>query len=202
MVKTPHTVLAKKPLFSSRLLLNLFIEFGPLLLFFVVFEFLSFLAATLVLVVIVAVTFALSILIEKRIAVFPLFASGSILVFGVATLFFKNPTYIIFKDTLFYGIFCVIITYELWQGRLVLKKLFISIFDITDRGWKIVSMRWAVFMFLLAGSNQLALLFLSTTAWVYYKMGTLAALILFSLWQFVLSKNERLPTANAWGMRI
>lgn len=194
--------LKKEKIFSTRLALNLFIEFGPLLLFFVVFEFLSFLAATLVLVVVVAITFGLSIWLEKRIAIFPLFASGSILLFGGATLFLKNPNYIIFKDTLFYGVFCVLISYELIRGRLLLKKLFISIFDITDRGWKIVSLRWAVFMFLLASSNQFALLYLTPEAWVYYKMGTLVALIIFSFWQFILSRKERLPTANPWGMRV
>lgn len=188
--------------FSTKLLLNLFIEFGPLLIFFVAFEFFSFLTATLILVCVVTATFAISLYREKRIALFPLFASGSIIVFGAATLFFKNPNYIIFKDTLFYGIFFALITGELLHGRLILKKLFNSIFSITDRGWKIVSIRWAVFMFLLASSNQLALVYLTSDEWVYYKMLTLIALLAFSVWQFFLSRSERLSDANAWGMRV
>ena len=78
---------AKK--FSSRLALNIFIEFGPIILFFVVFSFFDFIIASLSMVFIVIITFLISVVIEKRIAIFPLFASGSIIVFwgGDSTFF-------------------------------------------------------------------------------------------------------------------
>ncbi len=129
----------KIPLLTRRLALNLFIEFGPILAFFVAFNFFDFIRATVVLVVVVVVAFLASIFIEKRVAIFSLFASGSILVFGLATVFLHNPDYIIFKDTLFWGIFGMII-----------------------------------------GG--------------YYLRGTLM--------QFMLSRRERNPGANAWGMRV
>jgi intracellular septation protein len=143
---------------SRRLALNLFIEFGPILAFFVAFNFFNFIKATLVLVCVVAVAFVLSIIIEKRIAMFSLCASGSILVFGLATIFFDDPVYIIFKDTLFWGLFGAVIIFFYAKRVLILKRLFISIFDITDRGWRIVSIRWTVFACLLAVSNQIALM--------------------------------------------
>ncbi|MBP6866510.1 MAG: septation protein IspZ [Candidatus Pacebacteria bacterium] len=193
----------KTPQFlSRRLLLNLFIEFGPILAFFVAFNFFDFIRATIVLVCVVIVAFLLSVFIEKRVAVFSLFASGSILTFGLATVLLENPDYIIFKDTLFWGIFGLIIGGYYVRGNFILKKWFISIFDITDRGWRVVSLRWAIFAFMLAISNQFALVYLTPAGWVYYKMCTLGVLLAFSVWQFVLSRKERNPSANAWGMRI
>ncbi len=192
----------KIPFLTRRLALNLFIEFGPILSFFVAFNFFDFIRATAVLVAVVAVAFLASIIIEKRVAVFSLFASGSILVFGLATVFLHNPDYIIFKDTLFWGIFGMIIGGYYMRGTLILKKWFITIFDITERGWKIVSLRWTVFAFMLAVSNQLALMYMTPAGWVYYKMSTLVALLVFSAWQFMLSRRERNPGANAWGMRV
>ena len=192
----------KIPFFTRRLALNLFIEFGPILAFFVAFNFFDFIRATIVLVGLVAVTFLLSICIEKRVAFFSLFASGSILVFGLATVFLNNPDYIIFKDTLFWGIFGIIIGGYYLRGTLLLKKWFITIFDITERGWRIVSLRWVVFALMLAVSNQIALMYFTPKEWVYYKMCTLLALVLFSLWQFALSRKERNGEANPWGMRV
>lgn len=188
--------------FSSKLAINLFIEFGPIILFFVVFNFFDFIIATLALVVIVIITFLLSIIIEKRVAIFPLFASGSIILFGGATILFDNPTYLIFKDTFFWGIFGFIILGYYMKNILILKKLFINIFDITDKGWRIVSLRWVVFAFMLSVSNQIALLYFTPKQWVMYKMMTLVALVIFSIWQFFLSKAERNPSANPWGMRL
>ncbi len=191
---------AKK--FSSRLALNLFIEFGPIILFFVVFSFFDFIIASLSMVVIVIITFIISVVIEKRIAIFPLFASGSIIVFGGATVLFSNPTYLIFKDTLFWGIFGLIILIYYMNNILILKKLFINIFDITEKGWRVVSIRWIVFAFILSISNQIALIHFTPDQWVIYKMCTLVALVLFSMLQFSSSRKHRNPTANPWGMKV
>jgi len=188
--------------FSSRLALNLFIEFGPIILFFIIFNLFDFITATIALVGIVFIAFLLSIYIEGRVALFSLFASGSIILFGGATVFLSNPTYLIFKDTLFWGIFGFIILGYYLKDVLILKKLFISIFDITDKGWKIVTVRWMVFAFLLAISNQIALWYFTPGQWVNYKMITLVALVLFSIWQFLLSRKERNVNASPWGMKL
>jgi intracellular septation protein len=202
MLTTENTEQARIKNFSVKLALNLFIEFGPLILFFIVFNVFDFITATIVLVGIVFVAFLLSIYLEGRIAVFSLCASGSIIIFGGATILFSNPTFLIFKDTLFWGIFGLIILVYYLRGVFILKKLFISIFDITDKGWKVVTIRWMVFAFMLAFSNQLALWYFTPAQWVIYKMITLIAFVLFSMWQFNLSRTERNMHASSWGMRL
>ena len=115
---------------------------------------------------------------------------------------FSNPTYLIFKDTLFWGIFGLIILIYYMNNILILKKLFINIFDITEKGWRVVSIRWIVFAFMLSISNQIALIYFTPDQWVIYKMCTLVALVLFSMLQFSSSRKHRNPTANPWGMKV
>lgn len=192
----------KPHVFSVGLALNLFIEFGPIVLFFIVFNFFNFILATLTLVIVVAITFCISFFIEKRIAVFPLFASGTIIVFGLATVVFDDPVYIIFKDTLFWGLSGLLLLGYHLRGILILKKLFIHIFDISDDAWRTITLRWAMFALLIAISNQIALMYFNPTQWVYYKMLTLIAFVPFMAWQFITSRKYKNPTANPWGMRV
>jgi intracellular septation protein len=87
-------------------------------------------------------------------------------------------------------------------GKIILKSMFASIFAITDRGWKIVSYRWGIFMLLIAISNEFARVLFSADTWVTYKFIVLIILMIFSVWQFFLSRKERLPEASPWGLRI
>ncbi len=186
-----------------ELLFNLVVEFGPLVLFLVMFEFFNFQVATIILVVTTFVVMISGYIVQKRIALFPLFASGSVVVFGLATIFLKDANFIIIKDSLFYGIFGSIIIISLLMNRLVLKDLFYKLFAISDRGWKIVSWRWGIFMILLAVSNEIFRIGFSEEIWVRYKTYALLVLIIFSGYQMLLSRRERtLGKSNAWGFRI
>lgn len=187
---------------SPRTIAAILIEFGPLVLFFITFEVFSFMTSVVILVVAVTVALAASIRLYRKVSVFPLVASASVIVFGLLTVVLHNPQYIIFKDTLYFGIFGLAVLVPALMGKLVLKSMFASIFAITDRGWRIVSYRWGTFMVLIAVSNEFARAWLTADAWVTYKFVVLAILIVFSVWQFFLSRRERLPDASPWGLRL
>lgn len=80
--------------------------------------------------------------------------------------------------------------------------MFGQIFDITDKGWFIVSMNWGFFMALIAISNEIARILLSAPEWVTYKFIVLIILIIFGGAQFLISRYYRNPTANSWGLKI
>jgi intracellular septation protein len=194
---------SKKPNELLGLSLNLVIEFGPLVLFLVMFEFFNFMVATLILVITTIAVMVFGYFFQKRIALFPIFASGSVVVFGGATLIFDNANFIIVKDSLFYGIFGLAIVGGLLFNHLVLKKLFFRLFAISDRGWRMISWRWGVFMILLAISNEIFRIGFSEEIWIRYKTYALFALIIFSGFQLLLSRKERLlAKSNAWGFRV
>ena len=187
---------------SPRTIAAILIEFGPLVLFFLTFEVFSFMTSVIILVVAVTIALAASVRLYRKLSVFPLIASGSVIVFGLLTIVLHNPEYIIFKDTLYFGIFGLAILIPAMAGKLVLKSMFSSIFAITDRGWKIVSYRWGIFMVLIAVSNEFARAWLSADDWVTYKFIVLIILLIFSGAQFFLSRRERLPDASPWGLHL
>ena len=178
---------------------NLAIEFGPIVLFFVIFQVFGFMTSVIILVVAMALSLIASIVIQKRVAVFPIVSSGSVIIFGLLTIFLKNPDFIIIKDTLYFGIFGLCILVTLLQKKLLLKNMFQSIFAISDKAWKIVSWRWTAVMLVIAGSNEFARIFFSPSGWVHYKFFVLIGIFIFSAFQFLLTRRERLDHATKWG---
>ncbi len=190
------------PAIPAKTLASIAIEFGPLILFFITFEIFNFMTSVAILIGTMIFALIASIKIYGKIAFFPLIASGSVIVFGILTIVLDNPFFIIFKDTLYFGIFALGILIPLLFKQLVLKKMFGQIFDITDKGWLIVSMNWGFFMALIAISNEIARMSLSAQEWVTYKFIVLIILIIFGAAQFLVSRYYRNPTANSWGLKI
>jgi len=191
------------PAVVSKPLVNFIIEFGPIVIFFITFEIFSFMVSVGTLIITVIFSFVASIVVQKRLALFPLISSASVIIFGLLTLFLRNPDFIIFKDTLYFGFFGFGIVTSLLGKRLVLKQLFGELFAITDKTWRTISWRWGIFMLLLALSNEFARLYFSPTEWVRYKFIVLVIAFMFSTFQFITSSKGRIINeSNRLGFRI
>lgn len=186
----------------KKLFLNLFIEFGPIIGFLIASELTTFIRATTIFVVLTLVALALGFVERRGIAWFPLIVAIIVVTFGLLTIFFHNPFFIIIKDTLYNGIFAVVLFIGLYYRKLFLKILFGGMFAMTDEGWRILTIRWATMFVLLAITNEIARFYLSEYGWVNYKFSVTLITVIFSLYQFRLSKKERLPESTAWGMRV
>ncbi|MDQ5912099.1 MAG: intracellular septation protein [Patescibacteria group bacterium] len=186
----------------KKLFLNLFIEFGPIIGFLIASELTTFIRATTIFVVLTLIALALGLIERGGIAWFPLIVAIIIVTFGLLTIFFHNPFFIIIKDTLYNGIFAVVLFIGLYYRKLFLKILFGGMFAMTNEGWRILTIRWATMFVLLAITNEIARFYLSEYGWVNYKFIATLITVVFSLYQFRLSKKERLPEATAWGMRV
>lgn len=186
----------------KKMLLGLSIEFGPILVFFLTVERINFITATTIFVGLTIIALIAGFIERRKIAWFPLIVGISVLVFGIATIIFKDPFFIIFKDTIYNGIFAIILFWGLKHKKGLLKPLFGSLFAMTDAGWRTLSLRWACLFTVLAVSNEVVRVHLTSEAWVSYKLIATLITILFSIYQFKLARQERLPEANSWGMRI
>ncbi len=182
------------------------IEFGPIVIFFIALSFLGdtdkgFITSTTIFSILTAVALYASYIYEKRIAWFPLIAGLSVITFGVLTFIFKEPALFILKDTLYNGFFAVFLLGGAYMRKGLLKKLFVALFDMSDRGWFILSVRWGVFFLLLAIFNEISWRFFGRDAWVIYKFWSTIATVVFGFYQITLSKKYRNETASPWGMR-
>lgn len=184
-----------------KLIINLGIEFGPILTFLIASEVTSFIKATIIFVIVTVIALIVGFIERREIAWFPLIAGVIIIFFGMLTIIFNNPFFLIIKDTLYNGIFAFILFVGLIFKKPLLEPLFKGLFSMTNKGWLILSFRWAIMFTLLAISNEFARIYLSPEKWVIYKgLATLGA-IAFSLYQFKLSRAERLPDSTPWGMK-
>ena len=88
-------------------------------------------------------------------------------------------------------LFAVILLGGLLWGKSFLKSLMGSMFPMTDQGWRVLTLRWAMFFVVLALLNEIVWRNASTDAWVSFKVfGIMPLTILFSILQ--------LPTMNRY----
>lgn len=186
---------------NTRFLITLAIEFGPTVLFFIAARRDDFLFGTTVLVVSTVVALVCSLLYERRLPLFALFSSGSVLLFGLSTIASRDSIWIILEYTIYNAIFGLILLGSVALDRPLLKPLFSNIFLLTDRGWRILTWRWGTFFMVIALGNLLVSVFESEEVWVYYRLLSACTLCVFGFSQFFLARKERLPEASAWGLR-
>jgi len=185
-----------------KLLLNLSIEFGPIIAFLVSSELTDFITATAIFVILTIIALIVGFIERRELAWFPLIVGLSVVISGILTIIFSNPFYLIIKDTIYNGIFALILLVGLHYKKSLLKPLFKGLFSMTDTGWTILTRRWAIVFIILTITNEIARVLLAPENWVVYKSLATVGTIIFSLYQFTLSKKERLPDSSPWGMRI
>lgn len=183
------------------------IEFGPIIVFFVSLAVLGsseegFVFSTGLFTAATALTLFVAYTRERRIALFPLIAGLSVILFGLATVWLKNPLIFILKDTIYNGAFAIFLLVGALMGKGWLKPLFAPLFDMQERGWYILSVRWCIVFFLLALSNEYFWRHYSNAVWVQYKFWSTVATTVFGLYQIRLSRAFRNEAATPWGMRM
>lgn len=181
------------------------IQFGPVTIFFLVFELSgkNFFAATAVFMVTTVVAVGLHFLRSRKVALFPVFGASFVLLFGGATLWFHNSQFLIVRDTLYDGVFGLALLVSLALKRNLLKAFFEPLFAMSDRGWHTLAVRWAVFFLVAAVANEVVRQNFSDGFWVRYKIVNTLVFVAFGFYQFTLTKRERLPEySNSLGMRV
>jgi intracellular septation protein len=166
------------------------VEYGPIATFFIAYYIADLFVATASIMVATALAFALSYFVERRIPMMPLITAGIIGVFGGLTLWLQDETFIKMKPTIIQAIFGTVLISGLLAKRLFLKSLMGTAWHITDEGWRVLTVRFSVFFFLMGGLNELVWRTQSTDTWVNFKVFGLTGLtIVFILSQLPLVKR-------------
>ena len=182
------------------------IEFGPIIAFFVALHFLGstdrgFIVATALFTILTAVALVASYIYESRIALFPLIAGLSVIIFGVITLIFNNPLIFILKDTFYNGFFAILLLGGVAMKMPMLKILFKALFDMKDTGWMILSYRWGIMFLILTIGNEISWRLFGQEVWVQYKFWSTIVTAIFGFYQLTLSKKYRHESATPLGLR-
>lgn len=163
-------------------MLKMALELGPLVIFFGVNSAFGIFAGTAAFMAATVVALGLSYAIARTIPVMPLVTAAFVLIFGGLTLYLADETFIKLKPTIVNLLFGAILFAGLVTGRLFIKVVFGTAFQLTDRGWLVLTQAWIVFFVVLAALNEFVWRTFSTDTWVSFKVfGVLPLTVLFSL---------------------
>ena len=147
----------------------------------------SFMVATLIALV-------ASHAIYGRIPVMPLISGAFVLVFGGLTLALRDELFIKMKPTIVNAIFAAFLFGGLAMGKPLLKYLFGEVFKLTEKGWHLLTFRWACFFVLLAVVNEIVWRGFSTDFWIGFKVfGIMPLTVVFAIAQVGRLKRYELP---------
>jgi intracellular septation protein len=120
-----------------------------------------------------------------------------VLVFGTLTLVLHDETFIKVKPTIIYGLFAAILGGGLLVGRSFIAILFDQMFNLTPRGWRTLTFRWALFFLAMAFLNEAIWRTQSTDVWVAFKaFGVIPLTMIFAVAQMPLIKRYHLEPAS------
>ena len=180
-------------------LFKLATELGPLIVFFVVnAKFHLFVATGAFMVAIVAAMIA-SYVVTKHVPLMAMVTGVIVLVFGTLTLVLHDETFIKVKPTIIYSLFALVLGGGLLFGRSFIAVMFDQMFNLTPQGWRILTLRWALFFAGMAVLNEVVWRTQTTDFWVNFKVfGLSLAMILFMIPQvFWLSARAKPAVAGA-----
>jgi intracellular septation protein len=186
---------AAKPMESEQsVATKLIVELGPLLVFFGVNALYGIFAGTAAFMVTTILSLGFAWWRYHKVAVMPLVSAVIVLVFGGLTLYLHDETFIKLKPTIVYSMFTVLLLGGLVTGKPVLALLFGPVFNLTEEGWRKLTLRWAVFFIAMAVLNELVWRNFSTDTWVSFKaFGFLPITFLFAMAQVPLMQRYGVP---------
>ncbi len=173
---------------------KLAVDLGPLLVFFVAYNRADLFVATGAFMAAVAIAIGVSWSLTRHVPAITWFTAALVGVFGALTLWLQDETFIKMKPTIVFLIFSGILWFGIVRRRNYLKMLLGSAFTgLSDRGWHLLSVRWAIFFAVLAALNEMFWRLFPTEVWVHFKVwGDTLMTFLFALAQIPFLKRHGL----------
>ncbi len=170
--------------------LKLALDLGPLILFFFANTRYGIFVATATFMVAVLAALAISYVMTRQLPIMPVVTAIIVVVFGGLTLFLHDATFIKVKPTIIYALFGAVLIGGLVFNKPLLGVVFDSLFNLTDEGWRKLTLRWAIFFLVLAVLNEIVWRNTSTNVWVDFKVfGVTPLTLVFGALQVPLLKR-------------
>jgi len=154
-------------------IIKLAADFGPLLIFFIIYfnnendlkvAIPPFIIATLISLIVIY-------FLEKRIPMVPLTGGILITLFGGLTLYFDNKIFFYMKPTIINLLFALVLFFgKFFTKKPLLKIFFQNAFNLEDEGWKKLNYRWISFFIFVAVLNEIVWRTQSEVFWVNFKV--------------------------------
>ena len=166
----------------SRPIIKFIADFGPLLIFFVIYfnneNNLKLAIPPFIVATLIALT-AVYIL-EKKIPIVPLVSGVLITLFGGLTLYFDNKIFFYMKPTIINILFATVLFFgKFFTEKPLLKVFFQNALNLENEGWKKLNYRWIYFFIFVAILNEVVWRTQTEAFWVNFKVWGLLPISFF-----------------------
>ncbi|TXC69026.1 septation protein IspZ [Sphingorhabdus soli] len=192
-------------------LLPFLIDFGPLLVFFLVFKFsdsddafgptTAAIKGTVAFMVAIVIAVAVSKWKLNRVSPMLWLSAILVLFFGGLTIYFHSEKFIQIKPTIIYVFFAVILGIGWLRGKPLLKYLLQAAYDgLDESGWMLLSRNWALFFAGMAVTNEVLRQAFDFDTWLTIKVwGITAASMVFAIANVPMLMRHGLAVENEPG---
>jgi intracellular septation protein len=113
-----------------------------------------------------------------------------IVVFGGATLWLQDETFIKWKPTVLYWVFAASIFGAAAFGKNLIRSITSGQMELPDAAWRLMNLNWGAFFAFMGAANLWVAYHFSTDAWVNFKLyGSIGLMLVFVVIQsFMLAK--------------
>ncbi|MCF2521205.1 septation protein A [Bradyrhizobium sp. G127] len=178
-------------------LFKLATELGPLVIFFAANAKFGLFVATGAFMVAIVAAIAASYIVTRHVPLMAIVTAVIVLVFGGLTLIFHDETFIKLKPTIIYALFALTLGIGLLLGRSFIAIMFDQMFNLTPAGWRLLTIRWAIFFAGMAVLNEIIWRTQSTDFWVSFKaFGVIPITAVFAMLQTSLIKRHSIAPAT------
>src|SRR6266481_954070 len=178
-------------------LFKLATELGPLIIFFIANAKFDLFVATGAFMVAVIVAMVASYVVTRHVPMMAIVTAVVVIVFGTLTLMLHDETFIKMKPTIVYTLFAAILGGGLLFGRSFIAIMFDQMFNLTPHGWRILTLRWALFFAGMAVLNEIVWRTQSTDFWVNFKVfGVTPLTMVFAVTQMPLVKRYHIEPVS------
>ena len=169
---------------------KLFLDFFPILVFFITFKLVNIYWATGMLMIASTIQIGYVWLRTGSVEIMHVITLVLVLLFGGLTLYFHNDRFIQWKVTILNWLFAILFAASQWFMRKPLVQwLMGSTLKASRKVWRRLNMAWVVYFTLLGALNLYIAYTFSLSTWVNFKLfGLLACTLVFvigqSLWLY------------------
>jgi intracellular septation protein len=179
-------------------LLKLTLDIGPLALFVIANARFGIFAATGSFMAAIVAALLVSYAMTRQWPIMPVVTAIVVLVFGGLTLALHDETFIKLKPTIIYVLFGGTLLAGYIFDKSFLAIVLDSVFHLTEEGWRKLTLRWALFFFVLAVLNEVIWRTQSTDFWVNFKLyGFVPLTFVFAAMQYPLLMRHAAEPAPA-----
>ncbi len=166
---------------TRKIALAFLLEFGPVILFLLSFEFFHIYKATIILMIATIISTIVTYVTQKRLPYLALYVALLTSVFGYITLTHHQPKFIQMRDTLY----DVTLAFTLIIGLMIrvplLKVAFHKVIPMTNRAWDNLTHAWIFYFITIAVANEYVRRTMSLTSWFDFKSIVIAITVIYGL---------------------